>query len=257
VPLFLVYLQPAKMKSKLRKHCLALAMVVAHVLALTGCGGVPESASSLATCIAEGMSEQETYELGQALERSPDAPKLRRLAAGTCGGALSFWTDEAFRESVSLEVASKLQSAPAFARGRYASLLPVNTTAAQRARLGELGLMLQEVGIRRAAALACHAVEESAVTMVSQLDTTLALAAVGRYVGVPDLEAAKAVSAAVVDRAQKLTRAAVVPSCGDGLTRQFRADVTAWQMFYEGQHPWMPGCSVRSESDAFVLKCAG
>lgn len=236
----------------LSRVCLVLSLSLA-IVGLSGCSARLDETQTkaVAECVLRSTNEQQAFEYGLQ-----DKLQLGRTAGWGCA-AWAVATDGSTRDAVAAQMASLLQSKPAYRKGRYAALTDARLPRQTRERVGDIGLLLEDVVRTRQGVLTCGTADEQSVQVVAQLDATFLLAALGRYAAYPSLEVAQTVvdplTAAISHNAQAGAR----PVCDDALTKRFRAQVEQWHQFYVGEHPWAPGCAVFTEEAAFVLRCKG
>lgn len=229
---------------------LALTLTVA----LTGCGVRPQP-SALAACMVSSADKAALIEAGtNSFSIETNAATLGRFQAAGCEGAAAFALNSEYRQEVSKAFIDAAAGRQEFRSASYA-LLPGVQSEKAMARARELGSFLEDVFVTRRSITQCQMADAQAIAAVAELDATFTLAVLGRYVGVTDFKVAQADSGLLIDRVassgEKLSSAA----CDSALDARFRGQVAQWALFYEGKHPWAPGCSVKAESDAFLLKC--
>jgi hypothetical protein len=233
----------------------AMACLIA-VLTTAGCGTTTVTAQDLGRCILDDASPQMLTDIGAQSLGSVVPPVLSRLSGWGCAGALVMARDSDFRREVS---ASFHQLAPArveYRRGQYRGISGVPGTALAQGNAEELGLLLEQVQHTRRDVIKCRLADPQSVALVGELDATFALATMGRHVGVDEFDTAKTAAAMILELSA--ANAMLIPAgqCGDTLEQTFKGHVVSWSQFYSGQHPWAPGCTVTSDEETFVLKCA-
>ena len=240
-----------------RIHRISATACLLGLLTLTGCGTPAASAPELGRCILDNASAQWLTAAGaQAANPAVSPPALSRWSGGSCAGTMAMASDSAYRQAVSVAFRQQAAARLEYRSGQYAGVagLPVNEQA--KDRVVSLGVLLEQVLHTRRDTIACGLADPEAVAMVGQLDGTFTLAAMGRYVGVDEFSTAKAAASVLLELAGANARTAPVEACGPTLEGAFKGHVTQWSQFYTGEHPWAPGCTVTSDEQSFVLKCA-
>lgn len=217
-----------------------------------------EQEPAFVECLTKKLTEDQGFAAGLAAATpSQSAPGLKpsMLQALTCADGLAYaWNPQAYPQ-VGEEYGKAVQKLPSFKQGLYAAASPVKASPQTQRRVGEIGVFMEGVAVARRDFLACNPANRSAVDLVAQLDETFALAALGRYAGIDSVEAAGSTAVALGQRVQATGQTLPAQECSAEVESRYLADVKTFATFYEGTHPWAPGCRVTTDTDAFVLKC--
>lgn len=206
-------------------------------------------------CFASGLDDTELYETGYAtVKNKAIVTPWKALQCGTYGVGYLL-ADAQSRQPAHTALGEHLLTRPAYLQGLYAGIAPANMASEQAKKFSEVGLLIDQVRARRAKQVACGQADEATVAYVAQLDETFVLGSTLRYVKVDNVDEAQRLAQGLLKASEKPASLAFQPECGAALTDAFKADVTTWLSFYQGKHPWAPGCKVAMEESAFVLQC--
>lgn len=230
---------------------------LAGLLAVSGCGTPAVPAPDLGRCILDNASPQMLTASGaQASDPAVAVAVLPRWSGWGCAGALAMARDFAYRQAASVGFHQLARARLEYRIGQYAGVSGLPSGVPAKDRAVALGLLLEQVLHTRRDIIACALADREAVALVGQLDGTFTLATMGRRIGVDDFDTAKAAAATMLELAEANARTAPAEACSPALESAFKEHVTQWSQFYAGEHPWAPGCTVTSDEDSFVLKCA-
>lgn len=234
------------------QHLLAVA-VTSCLFVLAGCGDKAPAPEALAACMLEHSGPEELREAGQLVAAGKPLPKS---LAGECASWSARWSmDDQSWALATKKFAEEASVKADFRAGRYMQIPPEPASDQMRARAAELGALLEQVTATRRDVLQCGMADPQAVGVVAELDSTFVLAATGRYVGVDSFDGARKAAEQIAELALVAGMAAPASPCGAELHTKFRGFAEQWHQFYQGTHPWTPGCKVRTEEKDFVLSC--
>lgn len=226
--------------------------------ALTGCTNKvsPEVRATAVQCVIQGVTPERAYSMGESLSQQEDVG-LTRWDAWGCKNFATFFFEKELRQQVDAELSVELRQNRHFREGMYAGVGPLGTTRPHRSALGKLGLALEDGAVEQQRAVKCAYAEPQAVAIVSQLDFPFATAVIGVQVDVGQVDAAQKLADTLLRRAIGLSQEIKQAECSTSGKELFLKYAQDRQSFYEGRHPWVPGCSVTSDSQGMRLLCSG
>lgn len=242
------------MKIKLKR---SIPLVLAVVL-LSGCGSrsgasLVASPAELAKCYVATATTDELFEAGRMGAQVTRACWQMGPVAALATYAFQSEADEI---ETSLAYVGLVEGNETYRRGIYAATLPATAPLISRTRVGELGLLLEDVGRTRAMAITCEVAPPEASEVVGALDSLFAMAATAMWVQPGAADASREVATYVLKQAQvELARSTPAKTCDDTLSERFQSQVDQWVAFGKGQHPWAPGCTVALDNNDLLLKC--
>ena len=236
-----------------------LCLTVPLVALLSACSPLTaDQEPALVQCLTAKVSDSDAFEAGLTFATAgPSAQPVRpsRMSAWSCSGGWTYLSNPEAHPQVTAAYREAVHKLVPFKQGVYAAAAPARSSSQTQHRLGEVGAFMERVALARRDYLACHPADQAAVDTVAQLDETFVVAALGRYAGVDTVETARLTAVALAQRVQDAGQQVPPRECSADTDAKYLEDVKTFAKFYEGTHPWAPGCRVSSDADAFVLKC--
>ncbi|MDO8416335.1 MAG: hypothetical protein Q7S87_09010 [Agitococcus sp.] len=214
------------------------------------------SASVMAECVRNDISKETAYRFGETVSQY-ETPTIMRLAAVRCEGGIRLVSSTKLREDVSSALIPLLLANSSFREGIYAGTAASALNAGQRARVGKLGLTLEDHARVQRQAVSCLEAEPEAVAFVGQLDLPFAVAVIGIQVNIGDIQIAQGLADILLTKAQKIQAQLPLQECNVTSKQEFLAYANQMQQFAAGKHPWAPGCGITSTSSDLKLVCKG
>lgn len=216
-----------------------------------------ESVDSTAACVMRTSSPERLRAMGESYGLDQTAG-LKREDAWSCDTRWSMVFSSDFRKEVGRAVTLRLVPDAHAREGMYAVTAGLALNRAQRTTLGRLGAFLDKSHAAAVQALMCESVEPHAAMLVSRLDLPFATAVLGIQADIGNPQMAQTLAEKLIERVDLLVKDLPVADCAqdDGKAR-FTEYAKDMHRFYQGAHPWAPGCSVRNEGEDLTLVCGG
>ncbi len=222
-------------------------------LGLSACSPAEDSPEALVQCLVARTSADSAWEAGLADKRGSPAPGPAWQSILSCAGLAK--TFSGLEPAVVSKYAQAVRTQDKYREGAYAALAPLSADDQQVVRTGEIGGLMERVSHVRASLANCSPELVPSIQTVASLDETFVLTVLSRYAGYADAPEARSVASALFKEVGSVQAAERPLTCSPELTSTFRQQVAAWQSFYEGAHPWAPGCRVQADADSFVVRC--
>lgn len=245
----------------LRRKSLALVLLVgAAGTVLTGCAPKPTTAQAdaVAACIVAHASPERLRAMGESYAAT-EASGVARTDAWECGeGRWGVALSPAYREAIAPAMGAELLKSPAAREGMYAVTFGSQFSKQQQRVIGKLGSFLDEARRATLQGMSCGAVDPQAVQVVGRLDLPFAIAVLGIQANIGEPQVAQTAAQKLLERVNVLMPDNSTVECekDDGKTR-FQRYAQEMHQFYQGQHPWAPGCGIRQEGEDLTLVCGG
>jgi len=245
----------------LRRSSLAITLILSSsAILMTGCAPKPTTAQAdkVAACIVANASPERLRAMG-AMHATTETSGVARGDGWECGEAR--WAvalSPAYREAIEPALGAELRKSPIAREAMYAVTFGKQFTPKQQLVIGKLGAFLDEARRSTIQGLSCGTVEPQAVQVVGRLDLPFAIAVLGVQADIGEPKIAQTAAERLLERVNLLMQGDAGASCekDDGKAR-FQEYAQNMHMFYQGQHPWAPGCGIKQDGEDLNLVCGG
>jgi hypothetical protein len=245
--------------SRFKSLALILLAAMASPL-LTGCADKPTTAQAdkVAACIVSHASPERLRAMGETYAMT-EVSGVARGDAWECGeGRWGVALSPAYREAIEPAMGAELRKSPTAREGMYAVTFGTQFSKKQQVVIGKLGSFLDEARRATLLGLSCGVVEPQAVQVVGRLDLPFAIAVLGVQANIGEPKIAQAAADKLLERVNLLMSDDSTGMCDkDNGKAAFLRYAQEMHQFYQGQHPWAPGCGIRQEGEDLNLVCKG
>jgi hypothetical protein len=245
--------------SRRKSAALVLMVGIASSL-LAGCTPQPTTAQAdtVASCIVAHASPERLRAMGETYAAT-EVSGVARTDAWECGeGRWGVALSPAYREAIGPAMGAELRKSPAAREGMYAVTFGTQFSKKQQQVIGKLGNFLDEARRATLQGMSCGVVEPQAVQVVGRLDLPFAIAVLGVQANIGEAQIAQTAAQKLLERVNLLMPANSTSDCNkENGKAGFLRYAQEMHQFYQGQHPWAPGCGIRQEGEDLKLVCGG
>lgn len=225
------------------------ALVISSAVLLTGCGKPATDAASLdevAKCVVANMNTTQVADAGFALTTRQDFQLFPDSALSGCKDEWSWkFNGQLAIQNLMPKVGGLLHEQEEFRFGMYAGMAGAKSPKAQRKAFGEIGIALEKGYAAKAGALSCGYVDDNALALMTRIDYPFAVASLGYYGGVGDVAMSEKLAKDFIETAKKNAMYQLPNYTCDVFPKEkFTAYAESQLSFYQGKHPWAPGCGL-------------